>query len=379
MIFTILLALTGLTLSTVAIYYSVLGLTAIFAAAYWPVVVMGTTLEVSKLVAASWLKAYWSQIPRLMKIYMMSAVAVLMLITSMGIFGYLSSAHSSQNALSEGVIEKLSVIDEKIAIEKTNIEEARKSLLQLDSQVNARLDRSTDDKGAERAVQIRRQQQSERSRLQKDISTSQSAINALNLERAPISSQVRKIEAEVGPIKYIAKFVYGDSANANLLEKSVTWVIIIIVAVFDPLAIVLLLASQITYKWRTQQKTLPESVTLDQPIIQQPEIVEETPIINTTPVPEVEAAEPAHTDESAHSTPWPTEWTTAPELIQQETSEDTLEDVDIDALDIDTDDKEAMRIWKNSNPGMTIKKAVKLFEQGILSELPWASKKKRNT
>jgi hypothetical protein len=253
MLFTILLLLSGLTLSAVAIYYSVIGLTSIFSAAFWPIVVMGTTLEVSKLVAASWLKFYWTQIPRMMKLYMTTAVIVLMVITSMGIFGFLSKAHSDQSLVSGDVQAQIAVYDEKIKTERENIDAARKALTQMDAQVNERLSRSTDDRGAERAVQIRRQQQAERTRLQNDISRSQSAIAKLNEERAPIAAEVRKVEAEVGPIKYIAAFIYGDNPDANLLEKAVTWVIVIIVAVFDPLAVLMLLGAQMTLVWHREK------------------------------------------------------------------------------------------------------------------------------
>ena len=256
MTFTILLALSGLTLSAVAIYYSVIGLTAIFAAAFWPIVVMGTTLEVSKLVAASWLKANWERIPLLMKTYMMVAVVVLMLITSMGIFGFLSKAHLDQGVPTGDIAAKVELIDEKIKTQRDNIDASRKALAQLDAQVNERLTRSTDDRGAERAVQIRRQQAQERTKLQNEIANAQSEVSKLNEQRAPIASELRKVEAEVGPIKYIAAMIYGDNPDANLLEKAVTWVIMIIVFVFDPLAVLLLLASQMTWQWYKRDKEL---------------------------------------------------------------------------------------------------------------------------
>lgn len=263
MTFAILLALTGLTLSAVAIYYSVIGLTAVFAASFWAVAIMGTTLEIAKLVAASWLKAYWEKIPRGMKFYMSTAVVVLMLITSMGIFGFLSKAHLDQNIISGDVQSKIAIIDEKIQTEKDNIDAARKALAQMDAQVNERLSRSTDDKGAERAVQIRRQQQAERTRLQNDISKAQSNISKLNEEAAPVRAEVRKVEAEVGPIKYIAKLIYGDNPDANILEKAVTWVIMIIVFVFDPLAVLMLLGAQMTYRWYKEEKAQSEEMASD--------------------------------------------------------------------------------------------------------------------
>ena len=258
MVFTILLALSGLTLSAVAIYYSVIGLTAIFAAAFWPIVVMGTSLEVSKLVAASWLKANWDKIPGLMKTYMMVAVVVLMLITSMGIFGFLSKAHSDQSLVSGDVQSKLAIYDEKIKTARENIEAARRQLKQMDEAVDQIMGRSTDEKGADKANAVRKSQSRDRSALAKEIEANQRLIASLNDEAAPIRAEVRKVEAEVGPIKYIAKFVYGDNPDANILEKAVTWVIMIIIFVFDPMAVLLLLASQMTWQWYKQEKESEE-------------------------------------------------------------------------------------------------------------------------
>lgn len=254
MILAWLLLLTGLTISAVAIYYSVIGLAAIFAAATIPIYIMGGTLEVAKLVCASWLKANWERCPWFMKSYMLIAVMVLMVITSMGIFGFLSKAHTDQNLVSGDVLARIAVYDEKIKTERDNIESARKDLAQLDAQVDQRLARGNTEQGAERSVQIRRQQQAERTRLQRDITNAQSNIARLQSERAPIAAEVRKVEAEVGPIKYIAKLIYGDNPDQNLLEKAVTWVIVMIVAVFDPLAVIMLLAAQMTFGWSRQQK-----------------------------------------------------------------------------------------------------------------------------
>jgi len=254
MILAWLLLLTGLTISAVAIYYSVVGLAAIFAAAAIPIYIMGGSLEIAKLVCASWLKANWERIPRLMKTYMTIAVVVLMFITSMGIFGFLSKAHLDSNLVSGDVVDQVAVIDEKIRTQKDNIESARKALRQMDESVDQTMARSTDEKGADKAAALRRSQQRERTNLQNDIAKAQKEIAKLNEERAPIAKDLRKVEAEVGPIKYIAKLVYGDNPDANILEKAVTWVIIIIVMVFDPLAVIMLLAAQMTFAWAREQK-----------------------------------------------------------------------------------------------------------------------------
>lgn len=255
MFLTYLMLVVALSLSAIAAFYSIIGLTAIFAAAVIPVAIMGTILEIAKLTVTVWLHEYWAQCKRAMKVYLVPAVGVLMLITSMGIFGFLSKAHLDQAVPAGDISAQVAVYDEKIKTQRDNIEAARTALKQMDAQVDQVLGRSTDEKGAERAVTIRRQQAAERNRLQQDISRAQTEIVKLNEQRAPIAAQARKVEAEVGPIKYIAALIYGDNPDANLLEKAVRWVIIILVVVFDPLAIFMLLAATESYKWernRTQ-------------------------------------------------------------------------------------------------------------------------------
>jgi len=254
MILAWLLLLTGLTISVVAIYYSVVGLTAIFSAAVIPIIVMGSALEVGKLVCASWLKANWERAPAYMKYYMILAVAILMLITSMGIFGFLSKAHNDQNLVSGDVQSKIAIYDEKIKTERENIEANRKALKQMDATIDETIARSKTDQGAVNANAMRQRQSKERTQIQSDIAKSQKSIVALNEERSPIAAEVRKVEAEVGPIKYIAKFIYGEhGADENMLEKAVTWIIIMIVIVFDPLAVIMLLAAQMTFGWRKEE------------------------------------------------------------------------------------------------------------------------------
>ena len=240
---TYLLFAVALSLSALAAYYAVMGLIAIFAAAVVPIALMGSLLEASKLVVASWLYRSWNEIPRLMKTYFTIALVVLMLLTSMGIFGFLSKAHLDQAVPSGDVAAKLALIDEKIKTEKENINASRKELSQLDSQVDQTISRTTDSAGTDRAIAIRRGQQKDRNRILNEIGTSQAKVAKLNEERAPIATEVRKVEAEVGPIKYIAALIYGDGASEDVLEKAVRIVTIMIVIVFDPLAVLLLIAA----------------------------------------------------------------------------------------------------------------------------------------
>ena len=257
----VLALLSGLSISTVAIYYSVAGLVSIFSAAVIPIVVMGVTLEISKLIATMWLKINWTRAPVFIKAYMSAAIVILMIITSMGIFGFLSKAHSDQSLVSGDVQSKIAVYDEKIKVARDNIDANRKALKQMDEAVDQVMGRSTTETGADKAVAIRRGQAKERTRLLSEIAAEQKTIAKLSEERAPIAAEVRKVEAEVGPIKYIAAFIYGDNPDANVLEKAVTWVIIIIVAVFDPLAVILLLASQYSFQWfRKPEETVEQAV-----------------------------------------------------------------------------------------------------------------------
>ena len=257
MIFGYALLFVALLISSVAAFYSIAGLTAIFAAAFWPIVIMGGVLELGKIITTVWLHKYWDRVAVQFKLYLVPAIAILMLITSMGIFGFLSKAHLDQAVPAGDISSQVQIFDDKIRTERDNIEAARKALKQMDAQVDEKLSRTTDDRGAERAVQIRRAQSKERNNLQNEISSAQKKISSLQEQRAPVASQARKVEAEVGPIKYIAALIYGDNPDANLLEKAVRWVIILIVLVFDPLALVLILAADQTFEWHRPRRRLP--------------------------------------------------------------------------------------------------------------------------
>jgi hypothetical protein len=253
----------ALCLSSVAAYYSIIGLTAIFAGAVVPVIIMGGMLEVAKITTTVWLRRYWSRAGLFIKLYLVPAVIALALLTSMGIFGFLSKAHMEQGINSGDSQAKLALFDEKIKTQRDNIELARKALTQMDAQVDQMLGRTDSDKGAERAVTIRKQQAKERASLQNDIGLAQKEIEHLNEERAPIAAENRKVEAEVGPIKYIAALIYGDNASQNMLESAVRWVIILLVIVFDPLAIALVLAGNQSKEWIDDEGFKPDAWVAD--------------------------------------------------------------------------------------------------------------------
>ena len=368
MIFGFITFLTALTISAVAIYYSVAGLAAIFAAAVIPIIVMGVSLEVGKLVTAVWLHRYWSKATWWLKTYLSIAVFILMFITSMGIFGFLSKAHIEQTSMSQEQVALIETLDDKqnrasakiirwqseldrlmkgqdvrvdnlidrendalkdlyaqIKQEKdTAREDADKQIqLQNDRLEQAKLRKFTDikaakdrfegslgggtkyDEAVEKAkaneLSVASSAQREIRKINENLTTILAEIdtkyadsikaindriqelrNQANTKTVDIDSRVeelegfidleqkkidevreekfvyekeyRKLEAEVGPIKYIAEFVYGENADNNLLEEAVRWVIIVIIFVFDPLAVLLLIASQYTFNWAREQK-----------------------------------------------------------------------------------------------------------------------------
>ena len=256
---TFLMFFCALALSASAAWYSIIGLTAIFAAAKIPIVIMGATLEVSKLVVASWLYRNWKEIPFLMKTYLTGALLVLMFLTSMGIFGFLSKSHADQSMNSGDVLAKIEMLEQKIQLEQTKIDSAKTSLSQLDAQVNEMIGRSTSTSAINRSITIRKQQDKERITLTQSIQESQAKIDELREQLIPHKMQNRQLEAEVGPIKYIAALIYGENPDENLLEKAIRWVILLIVGVFDPLAVVMLIAANWSMRHRSESVTVSES------------------------------------------------------------------------------------------------------------------------
>jgi hypothetical protein len=362
--------LSALTISAVAIYYSVAGLAAIFAAAVIPIIIMGVSLEVGKLVTAVWLHRNWSRAVWWLKTYLAIAVVVLMFITSMGIFGYLSKAHIEQTSMSQEQVALITSLDDKLArseakidrwtnemdrllggedirvdnlidreqveLDKINalikaekddirkdfdkqielqnkrIEQARerkeadiqaakdrfegsfgggakfdkaveeakanelsvassaqREIRNINSQLNdalAKVDTkyADDIKAIQERIQDLRSQANAKTEdldarineLEGFIDKEQTNVDQVREEKFTYEKTYRQLEAEVGPIKYIAEFIYGEQADQNLLEAAVRWVIIIIIFVFDPLAVLLLIASQYTFNWRREEKGL---------------------------------------------------------------------------------------------------------------------------
>jgi len=420
MFLNVLTLLTALSVSAIAIYYSVVGLTTIFAASVIPVAIMGTALEIAKLVTAVWLHKHWKRAIWWLKAYLSVAVIVLMFITSMGIFGFLSKSHIEQTAASDEQTAKIESItgtisrgEAKVArlqseIDKltsgtadtrvdTLIEREQKELERLTAVVNAekdtaRLSANTTINGINlnletaqtahnaeiqalleekkncmfcgtkvdtqineakekfsivqqgfvdqqriarenletelsnidtkyvpqfaevnsRLTKLKEQSEEKTGTIETRVADIETQLTAVQKDvddarenKAILESQFRKLEAEVGPVKYIAEFIYSAEADRNLLEEAVRWVIVTIIFVFDPLAVLLLIASQYSFEMAQAKRKKKEEAIVEEPKYEQDEgpltndqieqieesIVDVDDIWNTVPV--QEAIKPA--------------------------------------------------------------------------------------
>ena len=253
-----LLFLCGVALSSIAVVIAIRGMVAIFPTSEIIIPTMIGILEVTKLILAVWVHNNWTSITFMIKSYMSMALVVLMLMTSLSIFGFLSKTHLDQNVPAGDIVAKLSMIDDRIQIETDAIVYNRKLLSQMDNSVEQLVSRSEDTKSIDKSIKVRKSQAKERGLLQTTILESQKKITVLNEERSPIAASVRKIDAEVGPLKYIAALIYGDSLDVSLLEKAVRIVILMIVFVFDPLAVLILISVTGNHKKKVKETAISE-------------------------------------------------------------------------------------------------------------------------
>ena len=252
MFLTLLTFLSAISISIIAAGYSIIGLATLFAGAVVPIIAMGSALEVGKLVAASWLYQNWnSDIPRLLKAYLFSAIIILIFITSIGIFGFLSKAHLDQVKPQSGNALNIQVLDKQINQQQVIIDRAEKTLNSLDKA----LDKYIDMEYVSRGLKEREKQKTEREQLNKSISEATAKIVELNKTKSTIELEQIKIEAEVGPLKYVAELIYGDDAKSHF-DEAVRIIILILIFVFDPLAVLLLIAANISIRQYRMKKNL---------------------------------------------------------------------------------------------------------------------------
>ena len=242
MVLALVTLITALGISAVAAFYSIVGLMAIFSASALSIAVMGIVLEIGKLITASWLYQNWKRVPFLLKSYLTIAVIVLMFITSMGIFGYLSKAHIDQGSGTSELYVKVERLDNRITSERKIITRAEKQLSALDSALDKYLELGAVSKGLKK----REDQEQERNALIGNINNAQGRIDKLLDEKSEYKLQINSFEVEVGPLKYISALVYGDEA-LDYIDTAVRGVILILVFVFDPLAVLLIIAANISF------------------------------------------------------------------------------------------------------------------------------------
>ena len=250
MFLTLLTFISAIAISLIAAGYSILGLATLFAGAAVPIIAMGSALEVGKLVAASWLYHNWREdIPKSLKAYLFSAIIILIFITSIGIFGFLSKAHLDQVKPTAGNTEKILLIDKQIKQEELIIERAEKTLNQLDKALDVYIDKEYVSRG----LKERKKQKEERDLLNKSIDEAMEKIANLNNSKSSINIEQLKLEADVGPLKYVAELIYGDNAKDHF-DSAVRIIILILIFVFDPLAVLLLIAANISLnQWRDKR------------------------------------------------------------------------------------------------------------------------------
>jgi len=255
MFLTILTFLSAISISVIAAGYSIIGLATLFAGAVIPIIAMGSALEVGKLVAASWLYHNWnSDVPRLLKGYLFGAIIILIFITSMGIFGFLSKAHLDQVKPTSSNNIKIELLDKQINQQNLIIERAEKSLNLLDKALEVYIDKEYVTRG----LKERNKQKPERDTLNLAINEASDEIAKLTNQKASLSLEQDKIEAEVGPIKYVAELIYGENAEDNF-DHAVRIVILILIFVFDPLAVLLLIAANISLRQWRQKRAIVRS------------------------------------------------------------------------------------------------------------------------
>ena len=258
MFFGLLTLLVALAISTVAAYYSIVGLMAIFAGATTAIAIMGVVLEIGKLVCASWTFQNWKTSPFTIRSYFIIAVIVLMLITSLGIFGFLSRAHIQQSSPTGLLVERIERIDLKVNQRQIQINRYQGRLDTLDQALQRYIELGAISKGLRKIGEM----DNETALLKTKIEGLEGEIDSLSDEKYEFRNQLNLAMVEVGPIRYVASMIY-DEVNETQLEEAVRWIIILLIFVFDPLAVMLVIAANISLRdYRKERKMATKTVTV---------------------------------------------------------------------------------------------------------------------
>lgn len=261
---------TSLTLASTAAYFSIIGLMTIFSGAAVSIAIMATVLEFGKLVSAAWLHYEWDRINNLVRGYFTAAVIVLMLITSMGIFGFLSKAHIDSALVSDSFSLEASIIDTRIEAEQSKLKAAQDRIEGLDYVL-------TTSQPKDRNY-VNGRQTEERNNLAITIDKAVESIVKYNEQKLPIQRKQLEQESELGPVKYIADMIYGSEAK-EFYDDAVRWIILTIIFVFDPLAIMLLIVSTAAFK---RERETPAKPLVDNSQVMNMEIEEKRSGLTST-------------------------------------------------------------------------------------------------
>ena len=258
MLFGLLTLLVALAISAVAAYYSIVGLMAIFAGATTAIAIMGIVLEIGKLICASWTFQNWKTSPLSLRTYFILAIVVLMLITSLGIFGFLSRAHITQSSPTALISERIERIDLKVDQRKTQINRYQGRLDTLDQALQRYIELGAISKGLSKIGAM----DNETNLLKTKIEGLENEIDDLSDEKYGLKTELNLAEVEVGPIRYVASMLYDDVSESQL-EEAVRWIIVLLIFVFDPLAVVLVIAANISLRdYRREKKMATKTVTV---------------------------------------------------------------------------------------------------------------------
>jgi hypothetical protein len=283
--------LTGLSLSAVAGFYSVVGLAMIFSGAYWPVLVLAGMLEVSKLVAVSWMYRYRQFAGYLLRTYFFGAILVLMCVTSMGIFGYLTRAHVESEAgytTAQLTLQEIQLRETQLQEEREQVNAELKALTEQSTQLVTQLGAAQRLRGTQGAVTVQRENAARRTALLADLKRINGDLTTVQKERVVTETDTNKATADIGPLRYVAQAVYGND-DVETIRKSVVWLTGILMIVFDPMAIMLLIAANILFTRlasplvvsTTSTPDIPMPVSVDAPPANIPIENTNTPIITT--------------------------------------------------------------------------------------------------
>ena len=258
MFFGILTLLTALAISTVAAYYSIIGLMAIFAGATTAIAIMGIVLEIGKLICASWTFQNWKTSPLSIRSYFISAIVVLMLITSLGIFGFLSRAHIQQSSPTSLLEERIERINLKVNQRQNQVNRYQGRLDTLDKALERYIELGAISKGLAKIGAM----DNETNLLKTKISNLEMEIDGLTDEKYVLKTNISLAEVETGPIRYVASMLYDDVSESQL-EEAVRWIIILLIFVFDPLAVIMVIAANISLRdYRKERKMATKTVTV---------------------------------------------------------------------------------------------------------------------